>query len=265
MADAGMMEQVVMNLCLNARDAMPQGGRLTLAATIVEIPAQPEDANQESRAGTFVRFSVSDTGCGMDETVSRRAFEPFFTTKEPGKGTGLGLSTVFAIVQQHQGWIDVQSVVGKGSSFRVYLPLIAATGAPVVEQRKPEIRGGSEVILLVEDDGAVRRFVAGRLRALGYAVLEAGDAAEALEIWKHHGREIELLFTDMMMPGTMTGMDLALQLKQEHPSLKIISSSGHSAHLAASPLTAGSQIVFLPKPYEPAALATTVRHCLDRI
>ena len=260
-ADASMIEQIVMNLCLNARDAMPRGGRLTLAAVKVEVERPPE--NPDARPGRFVRLSVNDTGCGMDETILRRAFEPFFTTKEAGKGTGLGLATVYGIVKQHQGWIEVESVVGRGSSFLIYLPQTTPVEAPADSPQDEKTKGGSEIILLVEDDHAVRHFVAARLRTLGYIVLEAGNGVEALEIWEQYHQQIDLLFTDMMMPGKMTGMDLALQLKIEQPALKVISSSGYTTQLALFPFTSGPQIVYLPKPYEPAALAVTVRRCLD--
>jgi PAS domain S-box-containing protein len=263
-ADAGMMEQVVMNLCINARDAMSMGGRLTIAVTRVDIPNQPEKPNPDARLGGFVCLSVSDSGCGMDENTLQRVFEPFFTTKELGKGTGLGLATVYGIVKQHRGWVDVESIVGYGSSFRVYLPQTNLIAASVIPKQDEEVRGGSETILLVEDDLSVRRLVAARLRELGYTVLEAGDGLEALKIWDQHSQEIELLFTDMMMPGKLTGLDLILRFREEKGSLKVISSSGYSAKLAESALTVGVEIVYLPKPYEPSALAICVRRCLDK-
>ncbi len=264
-ADAGMMEQVVMNLCINARDAMSQGGRLTLATAMVEIEAQPAKPNPDARPGSFVCLSVTDTGCGMDESVLGRIFEPFFTTKEVGKGTGLGLATVYGIVKQHQGWVEVESAVGQGSSFRVYLPAgKSPLDSSAVSSDAEEIRGGSETILLVEDELPVRRLVAMCLRNLGYAVLEAGNGLEAMKVWEQHHQKIKLLFTDMLMPGNMTGLDLAERLKKEKASLKVISSSGYRANLAAFPLTAGQEITYLPKPYEPVALAKIVRRCLDK-
>ena len=262
-ADAGMMGQVVMNLCLNARDAMPGGGRLTLAATLSEIQGQGETSNLNRRPGHFICLTISDTGCGMDETVLRRLFEPFFTTKEVGKGTGLGLSTVYGIVRQHHGWIEVESALGQGSSFRVYLPETTWTGNPVIAGPMEDARGGSETILLVEDELAVRQLVAAWLRKLGYAVLEAGTGSEALKIWEERRHEIKLLFTGMMMPGNLNGMDLALQLKIEQPSLKVISSSGFGGNSVKSSLKADKEIVYLAKPYAPEALAATVRRCLN--
>jgi CheY-like chemotaxis protein len=262
-ADAGMMEQVVMNLCINARDAMPQGGKLTLATTLADVQAQGEMPHAEARSGRFVCLSVTDTGCGMDDAVLGRMFEPFFTTKEVGKGTGLGLATAYGIVKQHQGWIEVESRVGKGSTFRVYLPEAKQAGVLVGGGHEDEIKGGTEMILVVEDEVYVRRLVANCLRKLGYAVLEAGDAQDALRVWREHHERISLLFTDTLMPGILTGLDLARQLRQEKSGLKIISSSGYRAELTESPALTGGKITYLPKPYAPALLAKAVRRCLD--
>ncbi|MGD0815119.1 MAG: PAS domain S-box protein [Verrucomicrobiota bacterium] len=262
-ADEGMMEQVVMNLCVNARDAMAKGGRLTIATTVVQITEQPVDPHPDARPGRFACLSVSDTGSGMDETVLSRIFEPFFTTKAAGKGTGLGLATVYGIIQQHQGWVEVESKVGQGSSFRVCLPVAKPLCARAISSVAEDIRGGSETILVVEDEVQVRRLVALTLRKLGYAVLEAGDGLEALKVWEQHHEKIALLFTDTLLPGNMTGLELAVRFKKEKASLKIISSSGYSPDLANCPLAAGKEITYLPKPYASAVLAKTVRRCLD--
>ena len=262
-ADMGMMEQVVMNLCINARDAMSQGGRLTLSTALVEIEAQRVNPNPEARSGHFVCLSVTDTGCGMDKEVLKRIFEPFFTTKEVGKGTGLGLATVYGIVKQHEGWVEVESTVGQGSLFKVYLPagakLLDASAAPASE----EIKGGSETILLVEDNPSVRRTVALSLRKLGYAVLEAGNGLEAMRLWEQHHQNIELLFTDMLMPGAITGLSLAERLNREKASLRVIISSGYSADLVEPHPVRGRRITYLPKPYQASTLAKMVRRCLD--
>jgi len=264
-ADAGMLEQVVMNLCINARDAMPEGGQLTLATTLVEIKAQPPGAHPDSRPGNFVCLSVTDTGCGMDETVMARIFEPFFTTKEAGKGTGLGLATVYGIVKQHNGWVEVESKPGQGSSFRVYLPATTIRlGTPAVSSDVEEVKGGSETILLVEDELFLRQLTALCLRKLGYAVLEAGNGWEALRLWEQHHQEIALLFTDMRLPGNMTGLDLAMRLKKEKGSLKVIGSSGYNVDLTESAQAAEQEITRLPKPYAPTALAKAVRRCLHK-
>ena len=196
-ADLSMIEQVVMNLCINARDAMPKGGPLVLATALVDIEAVPAHSNADARPGRFVCLSVADKGCGMNEMVLKRLFEPYFTTKEVGKGTGLGLATVFGIVKQHQGWIDVQSAPGLGTTFLVYLP--AAThraDSPIPPSGPADVKGGSETILLVEDELSVRRVVALSLRILGYAVLETGNGVEALKAWEEHHQKIDLLFTD---------------------------------------------------------------------
>jgi len=263
-ADAGMIQQVVMNLCINARDAMPNGGRLSLATSEVEIGAPSEESHPDARPGHFVCLSVTDIGCGMDEAVLRKIFEPFFTTKEVGKGTGLGLAIVYGIVKQHQGWIEVESKPGHGSSFRVYLPATNPLSSLGINSHEENIRGGSETILLVEDELFLRQLTASCLRKLGYTVLEAGNGAEALAVWQEHHQRIALLLTDMKMPGQMTGLDLALRFKNEKGSLKVISASGYSAELEDSPLTAGQEITFLPKPFTPAALAKIVRLCLDK-
>jgi signal transduction histidine kinase len=258
-ADPSMMEQVVMNLCINSRDAMPKGGQI-ISTTKVDIQAQ--SFTPQTRRGQFVCMSVSDTGCGMDETVMERVFEPFFTTKEPGKGTGLGLATVYGIVKQHEGWVEVESKPTEGSSFRVYLPAgTSSSGDSGTSHQAEEIQGGSETILLVEDELFLRRLAAMCLRKLGYAVFEAGNGLEALNLWELHSQKIALLLTDMVMPGNISGLDLAIRFKKEKASLKVVSCSGYTADLD---LIAEQGIDFLPKPYAPAALAKIVRHCLDK-
>jgi two-component system, cell cycle sensor histidine kinase and response regulator CckA len=264
-ADAGMIEQVVMNLCINARDAMPDGGRLTLATTRIDLGAPSPGGHTDARPGRFVCLTVADTGHGMDPAVLKRVFEPFFTTKEAGKGTGLGLATVYGIVKQHEGWVDVESALHRGSSFRVYLP---SGTKPLDEPIRPNhaevLTRGSETILMVEDEISVRRTAALCLRKLGYAVLEAANGVEALNLWQEHHAKIELLFTDMVMPDPMTGMDLARRLKEKKGSLKVIISSGYSADLGGRYPIDGDDIIYLPKPYQAAALAEVVRRCLDK-
>jgi PAS domain S-box-containing protein len=264
-ADPGMMEQVVMNLCINARDAMPQGGRLEIGTSAVEFSADGDGTRAQVRPGRFVCLAVTDTGCGMSQEVVERIFEPFFTTKDPGKGTGLGLAMVYGIVKQHEGWIDVASTVGQGSRFRIYLPAWSgpreADSGLVPPRECPQ---GSETILLVEDDPSVRRSVALQLRRLGYAVLEAANGAEAIDLWKAHRSQIALLLSDMVMPGGIGGAELATLLRREKPALKVIISSGYSSHNASLPGQAGGDgFRQLGKPYEAASLAKAVRECLD--
>jgi len=263
MADAGMVEQVLLNLAVNARDAMPEGGRITISTNLHRINASDAAANPDRRAGTFVCLSVSDTGCGMDETIVRRVFEPFFTTKEAGKGTGLGLATVHGIAAQHKGWVEVESAVGEGSTFRVFLPAVLQT--PVADQAPtPQpVVGGRETLLLVEDDTNVRRAVGQTLRSLGYRTLEAANGQEAMRLWQSHGAEVDLLLTDMVMPEGLTGLQLGRQLRQLKPGLKIIISSGYSSEFVQEGMPTKEGILYLPKPYASGVLAEAVRKCLD--
>ena len=263
-ADAGMLEQVVMNLCVNARDAMPEGGKLTITTGVVERGADSVKTNADSRAGRFVCLGVTDNGCGMDEKIMKRVFEPFFTTKEPGKGTGLGLATVFGIVKQHQGWVEVESAVGRGTSFRVYLPAMAKPpeiASP--ENGREAISGGSETILLVEDESAVRRVTALCLRKLGYGVIEAENGADALKQWALHRTKVDLLLTDMVMPGVVTGLDLADRLRQDNAGLPVIIASGYSAD-GLRTAAIEQDMHFLAKPFKSAVLAQALRKHLDQ-
>jgi two-component system, cell cycle sensor histidine kinase and response regulator CckA len=264
-ADAGMMEQVVTNLCLNAQDAMaPKGGRLTIEAGLVKLDAETSRANLEARPGSFVCLSVADTGCGMDATTLKHLFEPFFTTKGVGRGTGLGLATVYGITKQHGGWVEVASELGTGSTFRVYLP--ALTQAPLVDSASPifEVKRGKETVLLVDDETAIRDMVALGLQLYGYRVLEAGSGEEAIQVWDGHAGEIDLLFTDMRMPGGLTGLELFERFKRTKAALKGIISSGYSDEIVKSQGLVDPGITFLPKPYDVRTLAGTVRNCLDQ-
>ena len=263
-ADAGMLEQVLMNLCLNARDAMPDGGKLTLSTALVEADPECVKTNPDDRPGRAVCLRVTDTGTGMDEKVLKRIFEPFFTTKEAGKGTGLGLATVFGIVRQHRGWIEVESAVGRGTSFRVYLPAMPKPReAAKPETEREEIRGGSETILLVEDELAVRRVTALCLRKLGYAVIEAENGHDALQQWEQRRKTVDILLTDMVMPGGMTGLELANQLRQDRTELPVIIASGYSADQLRT-AAIEQDMTFLSKPFPSATLAKALRTRLDK-
>ncbi|MBI5385308.1 MAG: PAS domain S-box protein [Verrucomicrobia bacterium] len=261
-ADAGMLEQVLMNLCVNARDAMPKGGRLTLQTQLAEIAPAEAATQPEARAGSFVCLSVADTGCGMNEAVLKQIFEPFFTTKEAGQGTGLGLATVYGIVKQHQGWVSVESAVGRGTTFRVYLPSAEPANAGPAPAEEPSPRG-TETIFVVEDDDLVRRTVAASLGRLGYVVLEARHGLEALQRWEECAGRVDLLLTDMVMPKGMTGLELADHLRAQKPELKVIISSGYSADLVHLGPEALQSFRFLAKPYSPKTMARCVRDCLD--
>lgn len=264
-ADPGMVEQIIVNLCVNARDAMPGGGRLSLETKVVEFPRNTPLPHAEANHGQYVRLSVSDTGHGMNEETLSRVFEPFFTTKDKGKGTGLGLATVYGIVKQHQGWIDVRSAEGKGTTFQIYFPVSEKAACPGGAQatQKP-VRGGSECILVVEDEDPLRLMVSMVLKRQGYRVVCASSGVEALESWKHCSQDVDLMLTDMVMPHGITGRQLADRLLAEKPSLKVIYSSGYSVDLAEAGHKYQEGINFLPKPYRPEVLVKIVRECLDR-
>jgi len=264
--DPGMIEQVVTNLCVNARDAMaPAGGALTIDARLVELDAPAANENPEKRAGTFVCISVIDKGCGMDAATQKHIFEPFFTTKEVGKGTGLGLATVYGIVKQHGGWVDVASEVGVGTTFRVFFAALASAGASAPKRVMPETRKGTETILLVEDDHEVRDMVLRSLQKYGYRLLVASNGPEAMTIWNHHAAEIDLLFTDIRMPGGMSGLDLYERFRISKPALRVVFSSGYSDESAKLGTSTNPALVYLPKPYDMKTLTDTVRFCLDRV
>ena len=263
-ADAGMLEQVLMNLVVNARDAMPKGGDITIRNTEVEVHEAQIAENPDRRRGRFVCMAVSDTGGGMEPPVLKRVFEPFFTTKEVGKGTGLGLATVHGIVAQHKGWVEVESTVGRGTTFRVFLPALAETTTPTVESAPATpLRRGRETILLVEDDAGVRRTVGQTLRVLGYRVYEAANGQAALDLWQTCGPQVNLVLTDMVMPEGMTGLELIERLRSLKPELRAIISSGYSGEMVQAGLPDKASAVYLPKPYEAKTLAETVRNCLD--
>jgi CheY-like chemotaxis protein len=266
-ADTGMIEQVILNLVVNARDAMPQGGQLRVATEQVTLVEAHARVNPKARAGEFVCVMVSDTGTGIAPEVLPRIFEPFFTTKELGKGTGLGLATVYGIVKQHEGWIEVSSQVGVGSTFTVFLPAIA-TPARLAEAAAAgaEVLGGKETILLVEDDHAVRLTTRRVLETKGYTVREATSAREALELWQSHAGEIALLLTDIVMPGEMTGRDLAERLWEQRPGLKVVFMSGYSAEVlgTGTDFIRRTRSYFLHKPSTSRAILETVRQCLDQ-
>jgi PAS domain S-box-containing protein len=265
-ADLGMMEQVLLNLVVNARDAMPQGGKLVVRTESRHLDEDYARAHPEGRAGDFVCVTVRDNGTGIAPEVLPRIFEPFFTTKEVGKGTGLGLATVYGIVQQHQGWVEVASQVGRGTSFSVFLPAMSAAPQPAAsaspEQPPP---GGSETILLVEDDQAVRATTRKLLESKGYKVLEATTARAALKLWRERALEISMLLSDLIMPEQMTGRELAECLWQEKPHLKVVFISGYSADVVGKNTDfirkTGSH--FLQKPFSSRALLEVIRRCLD--
>ena len=261
-ADPGQIEQVLMNLAVNARDAMPNGGCLIIETANLFLDEGYADEHVGLEPGPYATISVSDTGCGMDAETRRRAFEPFFTTKEVGKGTGLGLATVYGITQQHEGGIWVYSERGQGSTFKVYLPRVdeRAREAEACEEGSPP--RGSETILLVEDEEMVREIAQQTLEKRGYHVLSAADPAEAKAVFDQHDAEIALLLTDVVMPGK-TGPGLHEWLKANRPPLKVLFMSGYTEHAAVSRDLLGGELPFLQKPFTPTALAQKVREVLD--
>lgn len=263
-ADAGMLDQVILNLAVNARDAMPNGGRLEIETGETIIDEAAARANPDAAPGRYVWLSVTDTGCGIPPDVLPRIFEPFFTTKDHGKGTGLGLATVYGIVKQHRGWIRVDTQVGRGSTFRIALPASEGSSAAPEAQPRARARGDGETILLVEDEDSVRRIARTVLERHGYHVIEAASGTEALEICQQTRRgTIALLLTDLVMPGGMTGQQLAAHLRAGEPGLKIVYTSGYSAEIAGRELSLGPGSNFLQKPFSPETLLDTVRRTLD--
>ncbi len=260
-ADVGMIEQVLINLIVNARDAMPDGGSIAITTEAVHIDDTFVGTHPEARPGEFVCITVSDTGTGIYPEYLPRIFEPFFTTKEAGKGTGLGLATVYGIVKQHQGWIEVSSLVGDGTTFKIYLPANASVELKVSKpQKKASPAGGHEKILLVEDDADVRLVARDVLEVSGYQIWEAANGLDALEIWKANDAKMDLLLTDVIMPGGLNGRELADRLRKDQPGLKVILMSGYSADRLGK-IQPHSHI--LHKPFSLENLTESVRQCLD--
>jgi two-component system, cell cycle sensor histidine kinase and response regulator CckA len=263
-ADVSMIEQVIMNLCVNARDAMPTGGRLTVATGAVVINAEEAGHHREAQPGPFVYLRVSDTGSGMQPSTLEHIFEPFYTTKAQGKGTGLGLATVEGIIAKHGGFVEVESQVGKGTTFNVYLPRIESRPISVRPRSSVPPPAGNESILVVEDDTTVRRIAVISLRFLGYRVTEAVNGVEALKIWEQESGDFDLLFSDMVMPGGISGLDLFSRLKKINPNLKIVITSGYSAETMYDANVTGQEVTYLRKPYKVTNLAAAIRSCLDK-
>jgi PAS domain S-box-containing protein len=262
LADADQIHQVIMNLAVNARDAMPGGGTLDIATRNVEIDvATGASMHHDATPGRYVLLTVTDNGQGMEEAIRRQIFEPFFTTKELGKGTGLGLATVYGIVRQSGGWIDVQSEVDVGTSFKVYLPRTGGSPGPEQVEMFAAAEGGSETILVVEDQDVVRTFAVTALRRFGYNVLEASDGTEALAVAARHPGKLHLLVTDVVMPG-MNGKQLSERLTELNPTLEVIFVSGYTADVIADRGVLDPSVAFLHKPFSPEELATKVRSVL---
>jgi two-component system, cell cycle sensor histidine kinase and response regulator CckA len=255
---------VLLNLAVNSRDAMPEGGRLTITTAATIMGEEPPQPDSNTTRGAAVCISVTDTGCGIAPENLSHVFEPFFTTKGVGKGTGLGLASAYGIIKQHQGWIRVSSEVNRGTTFHIGLPA-SRKAAQVNRAASSEapIQGGTEGILLVEDEPSLRVLVRNVLKRYGYRVFEAASGREALAVWQQQEDAIDLVLTDMVMPGGLSGRQLADELQRRRPALKVIFSSGYSAEVVGKGLVLEEGINFLQKPYDPRVLAIIVRTCLD--
>jgi CheY-like chemotaxis protein len=252
-----------MNLAVNSRDAMPRGGRLTISTMARQVDERYARRIREARAGHFVVFRVSDTGIGMTRETLTHIFEPFFTTKDIGKGTGLGLATVYGIVKQHHGWIEVETREGAGTTFTILLP---ASPRPAenssVRLAPDELARGTETVLVVEDEEPLRNLVMDVLRQSGYTVFAAATGSEAMEIWEREHHHIDLLLTDMMMPEGMSGRELAERILADAPHLCVLFTSGYPMEAVAGEI-GKNECSFLQKPFSPTALAKAVRECLN--
>jgi two-component system, cell cycle sensor histidine kinase and response regulator CckA len=261
--DASQVGQVIMNLCINARDAMPKGGRLIVETQNVELDEEFCRRNAYGRRGRFVMVSVSDTGVGMDAATLDRIFEPFFTTKEQGKGTGLGLATVYGIVKQHDGFVNVYSEVGQGTTFRVYFP----AGDGSVSQQGTEVASislaGKETILVAEDHEGIRELAQEVLSSLGYKTILAADGTEALHKFMHNLQKIDLVLVDVVMPG-LGGLEVYERMRTIRPDLPVVFTTGHTAESACLNPFIEAGAAFLQKPYAPHTLGQVVRTALDR-
>ena len=266
-AEVGMVEQVLINLAVNARDAMPGGGVLSIRSSWLTLEVGKMPWNPNAKEGLCVCLNISDTGGGMDREILSRAFEPYYSTKAASKGTGLGLSVVYAIMKQHDGWIEVESEVDLGTSFNLYFP---ASDVPAEALVRAATFGGilpvgNETILVVEDEESLLYFVAHLLQRQGYQVLQATSGEQAFEVWANRRADIDLVFTDIVMPGGISGLELAERLRAEDPGVKVLFTSGYHHVVENEKVAFQDGLNFVPKPYEPTKLATTVRNCLDAV
>jgi len=262
-ADSGQIEQILMNLVVNARDAMPQGGSVIIETSSIDLEQGYVDSHLSVRPGRYVLMSVSDTGCGMDDKTISHIFEPFFTTKGPGQGTGLGLSTVYGIVKQSEGYIWVYSEVGRGTTFKLYFPEHAQPEKKVAQALPiPDVADGSESVLVVEDDETLRKLVAALLEGSGYKVLQAADGEYAIQLLQGSDQHIDLLLTDMLMPK-MSGIELSTELRKLRPNLKVLLMSGYAGDLLARYRVADADMMLVEKPFTRHGLLSRIRTALQ--
>lgn len=262
MADSGQIEQVLMNLMTNARDAMPDGGKLGVRTGIVELDCEFIKTNGYGEIGTYILIAISDTGIGMDEETQRRIFEPFFTTKEVGKGTGLGLSIVYGIVKQHGGYITVESKPGKGATFRIYLPVIKSKVEEGKTATVPACLNGTETILVAEDEKEVRSLARALLEEAGYKVIEASDGYDAINKFLENKKEIRLLLLDVIMP-VKNGKETFEEIRKIQPDVKTLFMSGYSESIISKRMLIEEGFCFISKPFSQATLLKKVREILD--
>jgi two-component system, cell cycle sensor histidine kinase and response regulator CckA len=262
-ADVGMLEQVLMNLAVNARDAMARGGRLGITVEVQARGGTRPPMEAPPKRGDYACIAVRDTGVGIPAPILPRIFEPFFTTKDEGRGTGLGLATAKDIVKRHDGWIEVETSVGVGTVFRIYLPLTRAeTPAAPGPEAAQAPKAGKGTILLVEDEANVREFAAAVLQQDGYTLLQAKSGENGLEVWRWHSARIDLLLTDVVLPGELSGVQLAEKLRGEKPSLRVVLATGYSREAVAPQMPGGTTFYVLNKPYTPRSLLQAVREVL---
>ena len=262
-ADQGQMIQILTNLCVNAHDAMPEGGTITIETRNVHIDEDFPEPYLTLTPGPYIQLSLSDTGSGMTKETLDQIFEPFFTTKELGRGTGLGLATVYGLVQQHQGMINVFSEVGKGTIFKIYLPIVEREAVEPDNRKLFPVKGGTETILVAEDDTMVLGLTQNILEGAGYTVLTAIDGEQALTIFKKNVDKIDLVLLDVVMPK-MGGREVFDQIRKQYPNLKILFASGYSTSAIHTNFVLDEGLVFIQKPYPRKVLLSKVREILDQ-
>jgi CheY-like chemotaxis protein len=261
-ADPSQFQSAIVNMAVNARDAMPQGGKLVVETRNIELDADDADVHSELKPGQYVQLSISDTGIGMPPDIRDRAFEPFFTTKDKGRGTGLGLAMVYGFVKQSDGHVTIYSEVGQGTTINLYLPRSKdASAAPTVERNGHFDPQARETILVVEDDERVRQLTIRRLKMIGYQVVEASDGPTALDLLRRDNA-IDLVFTDLIMPGGLSGRDVAIQARQLKPGIKVLLTSGYAEELVRGDDLQREQLTVLRKPYQQTDLVAALRTVL---